>query len=292
MAILFIGRSTLDLGYNCPRYPEEDSKLSSTSFTMSGGGPALNAAVTASALGSKARLISVVGKGTLATVVHRELDKFGIELVDLAASGEDVLPVSSIVVVPQTGSRTVIDQQPAPDLHAVDNADALLAGIDVVLTDGQFAPVAVEVLARARARSIPTVLDGGSWKPGTEQLLALIDHAIVSERFSPPDGSVGDLHDTIRRLGPRNVAVTHGPGPIDWSSGATRGEIIPANVEAVDTLGAGDIFHGAFCHYLGMDEPFERALEVAAEIAANSCTTFGTRAWIDEAGSWPEGRKR
>jgi len=282
MAILCIGRSTLDLGYICPRFPDEDSKLASEGFTMSGGGPALNAAVAASALGTPTRLVSTVGGGMLASFVKRELDQHGIELVDLAARRDEVLPVSSIVIVPRNGTRTVVDQQPVARLRTIEDPDCLLDGVDLVLTDGQFAPVAIALLARARELAIPVVLDGGSWKPGTREILALVDYAVVSERFSPPDVEQGDLCDAIHRLGPPSVAVTRGAGPIACSEGSVRRTIMPPRVEAIDTLGAGDIFHGAFCHNLASGAAFAPALEGAARIAALSCTFPGTRAWIEK----------
>jgi sugar/nucleoside kinase (ribokinase family) len=55
--------------------------------------------------------------------------------------------------------------------------------------------------------------------------------------------------------------------------------VIP--IKPVDTLGAGDIFHGAFCHYI-LQNDFPVSLERAAEIASLSCTSLGTRAWIDQ----------
>ena len=281
--ILFIGRSTLDLGYICPSFPEEDSKLSSEGFTMSGGGPALNAAITASALGTPARLVSAVGGGVLADFVRSELHQHGVELLDLARPEDAALPVSSIIVVPQNGSRTVLDQRPTADLRMVEDVDALLEGVDLVLTDGQFAPVALALVQRARELSIPTVLDGGSWKPGMREIFASIEYAIVSERFSPPGHETDDLSAAINRLGPVNVAITRGAGPIGWSEGSDSGAIHPPRVDAVDTLGAGDIFHGAFCHYLAGGSTFVAALERAARIAALSCTRPGTRAWIADA---------
>ena len=280
MTILFIGRSTLDLGYVCPRFPEEDAKLSSEAFTMAGGGPALNAAVAANALGSRTQLASVVGLSPLAQFVKDELDDFGIQLFDLAADAANALPVSSIIVVPANGSRTIVDQQPEIDLSVSKIADFLLDDVELVLTDGQFAPVAIALLRLARQRAIPTVLDGGSWKPGTRDLLPLTDYAIVSERFRVPDQNDNDPIDCLHRLGPGNVAVTRGAGPIEWSNACRRGVVKPPLVEAVDTLGAGDIFHGAFCHYLARGADFAKALELAAAIAASSCTEFGTRAWI------------
>jgi sugar/nucleoside kinase (ribokinase family) len=279
MTILCVGRSTLDLGYVCPRFPAEDGKLSADHFAMSGGGPALNAAVTAQALGTPARLVSPVGGGLLADFVRRELADYGVALHDLAAPDEEVLPVSSIIVVSANGSRTVIDQQPAASECAV-SAEELLEDVDCLLVDGHVPEVALAVLRNARDRGIPTVLDGGSCKPRTREIASLSNYAIVSERFRPDGEHEADLLAALHGLGPAHVAITRGGGLIEWSDGEERGTVEPPQVEAVDTLGAGDIFHGAFCHYLSTGADFIAALEQAARIAALSCESFGTRAWI------------
>lgn len=280
MTILCVGRSTLDLGYVCPRFPTEDAKLSAEQFTISGGGPALNAAITAQVLGTPARLVSPVGGGVLAAFVIRELAAYGVALSDLAAPDEEVLPVSSIIVVPRNRSRTVIDQQPAASVRPT-VAEDLLEGVDCVLADGHEAGTAIELLRGARHRGIRTVLDGGSWKPRMREIAALTDYAIVSERFRPDGAQEPDRLATLHRLGPSHVAITRGSAAIEWSDGSERGTIEPPQVEAVDTLGAGDIFHGAFCHYLASGAGFVAALGQAANIAAHSCAEFGTRAWIE-----------
>jgi sugar/nucleoside kinase (ribokinase family) len=72
--------------------------------------------------------------------------------------------------------------------------------------------------------------------------------------------------------------------PLEISSNKT-GTINVPTIEAVDTLGAGDIFHGAFCHYI-LQETFTDALKQAANIAANSCQFFGTRRWMQRTSSF------
>lgn len=280
MTILFVGRSTLDLGYVCPCFPAEDGKFSAEHFTIAGGGPALNAAIAARALGTPARLASAVGGGLLAGFVRQELKRHEVVLHDLAAPEQELLPVSSIIVVPANGTRTVVDQQPAAALVEA-QADELLDGVDLVLADGHLPGIALDVLRSARERGIPAVLDGGSWKRHSREIVGLIDYAIVSERFRPEGAQGDDLLAEIHRLGPSHVAITRGNRPIEWSDGHARGLIEPPQTAALDTLGAGDIFHGAFCHYLAGGSSFVKALEQAARIAARSCETLGTRAWID-----------
>ncbi|MEA3000940.1 MAG: hypothetical protein QOK17_2773 [Sphingomonadales bacterium] len=282
MELLFVGRSTFDLGYVCPEYPQEDSKVSSDLFFNMAGGPALNAAVTHRALGGEAMLWTVLGGGPLSRAVQRELAELGVRYRDFAPGSADALPISSIVVVPANSSRTIFDQHPSHAVADVTEALATLSPPRLLLSDGFLPDLALPVLRWARARGVPTVLDGGWWKPWTPEFIQLIDIAIVSGHFIPPGCSghaetIARLHD----LGVAKAAITRGSEPILWSADGTGGEITPPVVDAVDTLGAGDIFHGAFCHYYSTGSAFDDALASAAEVAANSCRYWGTREWIN-----------
>ena len=164
----------------------------------------------------------------------------------------------------------------------LDDIARLLGGVALVLTDGFLPELALPLCREARARGIPVVLDGGSWKPWSGELVPHVDCAIVSERFFPGGRKAPDVLAALHALGPKLAAVTRGERALSWSDGARRGEIVPPQVAAIDTLGAGDVFHGAFCHYRAAGADFPGALERAAEIAAQSCRHFGTRAWIAE----------
>ena len=278
MTGLFVGRSTLDIVYGCPRFPEPDGKVDAEVAYVTGGGPALNAAVAFAALGGRARLCSAVGQGVFADRARADVEGHGVELIDAAEGEADVLPVSSVIL---TGEARAIINQPLPARSGGlpgGAAERLFESRpDVVLSDGHLPELALPLLRRARAAGVPTVLDGGSWKPWTAELLPWIDIAIVSSRFVPPGAS--DVLGFLReRVGA--VAVTGGPGPIRWSAVEASGDVHPPATEAVDTLGAGDILHGAFCHAYAVSGDFAASLASAAGIAARSCAFWGPRRWI------------
>ena len=277
---IFVGRSTLDLVYGCARFPEPDGKVDAEVAYVTGGGPALNAAVAFSALGGRARLCSVVGEGVFADRARSDILGHGVEIEDAAGGEADVLPVSSVIL---TGASRAIVNQPLPARSAGLSAERLERLFetrpDVVLSDGHLPELALPLLRRAREAGVPTVLDGGSWKAWTAELLPWIDIAVVSSRFAPP--GVADVLGFLReRVGA--AAVTAGPGPIRWSAGQASGEIRPPAAAAVDTLGAGDIFHGAFCDAFADSRDFSASLAAAAEVASRSCAFWGPRQWIAE----------
>ncbi len=275
---IFVGRSTLDIVYACDRVPEADGKIDARKSYLTGGGPALNAAVAFADLGGRARLCSVLGQGPMADWVRDEVARHGVELVDAAEDEGDILPVSSVIV---TGAARAIVNQPLP---SGDQAlgDGLLEELfetppAIVLSDGHLPGLALPVLRRARAGGVPTVLDGGSWKAWTAELLPWIDIAIVSSRFRPPPAEGRSDPLALLRRSVAAVAVTDGPRPIRWSAGEASGEVRPPVVEAIDTLGAGDVFHGAFCHAFASGADFRASLAAAAEAASQVCTLWGPR---------------
>ena len=125
------------------------------------------------------------------------------------------------------------------------------------------------------------ILDGGSWKPGTERLLENVDVAICSADFLPPGCSTSDeVTNYLRASGVARIAITHGADPIQAVSGIGLNDIQVPKVEALDTTGAGDVLHGAFCFYYSGGCGFEEALRRAALVASESCRYRGTREWM------------
>jgi len=105
--------------------------------------------------------------------------------------------------------------------------------------------------------------------------------AICSERFAPPGvSSLEQVVDYLHSFGIPNVAITCGERPIIYSEKGSHGTLPVPVVPVVDTLGAGDIFHGAYCYFLLSGRSFREALEKAAEVASRSCCSFGTRDWM------------
>lgn len=280
---LFVGLSTVDLGYLVPNYPTEDSKVTAQEQVTTAGGPATNAAVAYSFLSAGgARLVTALGEHWLTRVVRDDLDSHDVTVVDLTPNVQALPPASSIIVSQETASRTIVSLD-ATRTHAPvpDSPDQLVGDAKVVLVDGHLVGSCLAVARAARIAGIPVVFDGGRWKDTHRELLQYVDIAIVSGRFAPPEAE--DVHEFLHGLGVEFAATTDGAGLIHWSAPDQADVVSVPSVAAVDTLGAGDIFHGAFCYYFsergGRD--FPEALGDAAAVAAASCERFGTRAWME-----------
>jgi len=280
---LFAGLCTLDLAYLVDRFPQPNQKIAAHSQHLTAGGPATNAAVTFAFLDGAATLATALGRHPLATLIRHDLDAHRVSLLDLTPNHDGPPALSSISVHRATGQRTVVSANAAayPPVrlhpHSFDPTQ-----LSAVLLDGHHMPLCIEIATLARARSIPVILDAGSWKPGLETLLPLTDIAICSEDFQPPH--LHGLPHTAAFLlhaGPHSVAITRGPRPIFWfTASGDSGEIPVPPIHPIDTLGAGDIFHGAFCRAHASGLPFPDALHFAAAVATESCLHYGTRSWM------------
>lgn len=279
---LFVGMLTLDFLYLTDTYPEKNQKLVARDYAVSAGGPATNAAVSFSNFGNVSNLLAVLGSHPITDLIKSDLDNYAITIKDLDKNRFEPPPVSSIITTEKTGDRFVISIN-ATKTQATREViyPEIIEGVDIVLIDGHQMLASLEIAEIARAKNIPIVIDGGSWKPGFEELLPLADYVICSANFYPPKCQLREeVFSYLSRLNIPYIAITAGNEAIEYLNTGYFGRLEVPQVEAVDTLGAGDIFHGAFCHYILQEENFMAALELAAKVASHSCRFFGTREWM------------
>ena len=281
---LFVGLSTLDVIQLVERLPGQDEKIRGLDDMLAAGGPATNAAVAFAHLGGEATLVTRAADGPIWDLMRADLEACGVRVV--RAPSVRVPTVASILVTRSTGDRAVISsgdrgQTDAPPPAA--DLDLELADFDVLLLDGHEADVAEQLANRARDAGVPSVMDGGSWKPTTPALLPLVDAAVVSSAFRPPPAQSVD--EIFAALGTAEFrAITRGAGGVIAEGTRGRFELTAEQVPVADTLGAGDFFHGAFAHHIAerglTGDSFVEALEQGARVAADSIQSFGTRAWL------------
>lgn len=280
---LFVGLISLDVIYLVKHLPQANQKMVASDYTVAAGGPAANAAVTFSYLGNQGAVLGVLGAHPVKHLIAEDLKTQGVSIADLNPSHLDPPPTSSIMVTESTGDRAVVSLnalrlQVAPEQIP----PHILQGVDLVLIDGHQMAVGRAIAYQAKAQRIPVIIDGGSWKPGFETVLALADYVVCSANFHPPGCKTApETLSYLRELGVPHIAITHGAEPIEFISEGVSGRLPVAQIKPVDTLGAGDIFHGAFCHYL-LQSNFQDALAQAAQVAAYACQFFGTRSWLSK----------
>jgi sugar/nucleoside kinase (ribokinase family) len=276
---LFVGLTTWDLIYRATAPPANNQKIVASDFIAAAGGPATNAAIAFQHLGGQAMLMSGLGTSAIAPLIQAELTHLGLQHYDLFPNSTTLPPLSSIVVTESTGDRAVVclnaTKAQASIADLPEGFLTSMASMDIVLLDGHQIEVGCAIASVAKQLGVPVVLDGGSWKPGLEKLLPWIDYAICSANFHPPQGETIDYLKQVVGA----IAITRGNQPIDYFH-KHQGTIAVPTIAPIDTLGAGDIFHGAFCHALVSQHDFIESLAIAAQVAAHSCQFFGTREWM------------
>ena len=275
--------ATLDLIYLAGKPPGENQKVVASDCTIAAGGPAANAAVTFSYLGNAAVWAGVLGTHAIAQLIRADLAEYNVRIIDLEPGRSHSPPVSSIIVTEATGDRAVVSinaTKSQVDRQAI-NQD-ILTSVNIVLVDGHQIAASKEIAQLAHSKNIPILLDGGSWKPGLEEILPFIEWAVCSDNFHPPNCDNSEqVFAYLSAAGISHIAITRGEKSILYLSNGTYSSIEVPQIQATDTLGAGDIFHGAFCHYI-LQNNFTDTLTAAAKIASHSCKKFGTRGWMNK----------
>lgn len=304
MSIVAFGLLTLDHVLTVDAVPGPNEKIVARHSALDVGGPAANAAATARALGSEVTLVTAVGSSALTDVAVAGLAELGVPVVDLLARSSGSPAVSTVLVDAVTGDRAVVSVN-ASDVGPVGEVPAAVLGsAAVLLVDGHHMEAAIDAARRARAMGVTVVFDGGSWKEGTDRLVEHVDVALVSADFAVPDGS--DPIPFLRRAGCAVAARSNGAGPIIGSHRGHGFSIPVDESDAVDTLGAGDVLHGALSHYLaeaaGELDHVPSLLRAASVVATASVSATGARGWTASAeevaaaaevqrrngGAWPE----
>ncbi len=289
---IFVGLATLDIIQRVRELPGRNAKATAFRQDIAGGGPALNAAVIFSMLGGHATLVTRLGQGSISSVIREDLASHGVAIVDFA--GAQYRPsVSTITVDDSTGDRQIVstdarEDTPDPTMSGEGEIRAtldVLKRADVVHLDGHHPDLALAAARWGRSRVIPRVLDAGRWKPVMDELVPITSEVVCSADFVIPTGNGDPIPWTLAQ-GADFAAVTNGPAPVRWKTKDTQGSVAMEKVHAVDTLAAGDFFHGAYSFARsfkpsrgGRLDPCS-SLRFAGHIAAVKCTHPGTREWL------------
>jgi sulfofructose kinase len=279
--ILCIGMPVRDLTFRVPGLPARGSKENATHFEEICGGNALNGAIGIVRLGGRASICGPMGdkRETTSRYIYEKMAEEGIDTSHLIHMPGLVTPISNIMIDP-SGERTIVTFRD-PELWKVrlPAPDTLLDDCDAILTESRAAAFCTDLCAEARRRGIPVVVDVDRAMSLREGLLTASSHLIFSSEPLQETADVTDdgeaLHK-IAKLTPSFLAGTRGPQGTIWLDEHHHLQQTPAfPVHTVDTLGAGDVFHGAFALAITEKQDLRSALRFASAAAALKCTRFG-----------------
>lgn len=280
--VLFLGLTTVDIFNYVVSFPSSNEKVKAVEQMVSAGGPAANGAVSCMAAGGQCTLVTGIGRHPLARLALEDLQKHGVCVLDFQKDPDKLPVLSTITIDLESGDRSVVYSN--TDLCSIEvniAREELLNGVSLVMLDGHYMPQAIEIAKEANKSGIKVVLDGGSWKRGTDELLPHVEYAVCSADFFPP--GCDDHNQVIQYLhetGVKYVAISRGSRSLIYSFNGQTGTVPVDQQKAVDTLGAGDILHGVFCSCL-LEDDFIRSLQRASAVATCSCRFRGTRRWIE-----------
>lgn len=279
--VVGLGANVLDTLIRCQRFPIEDKKMRAEEIVRTGGGPVSNALVVMRRLGVETAVIGGFADDLEGKQILSELRAFGV-----STEHATILPgkssfVSYILLSEETQSRTCLydrgsvpDDPALVDLSPIDSADLLHL-------DGNYMQCAIRAAKYAKERGVRVSLDAGGVYEGIEELLPLVDILIPSAEFAMAVTKTADAISATRalaeRYSPEILVVTDGASGGYYRDGDVVRHYDSIRVDAIDTNGAGDTFHGAWISaYLdGMSLP--DACRFASAVAAYKCRHIGAR---------------
>ena len=281
--VICLGLSALDQIWRVPRFFAGGSeKIRSVEFAAMGGGMAATAAVAVARLGGIAAFWGRAGEDGPGREMHKALSDQGVDVGQFRLFADGQSSVSGILVDAK-GERQIVNFRG----QFPEQADWLPLGevgaASAVLADPRWLSGAKALFEAARAKKVPTVLDADvADRHVFETLLPLTDHAVFSEPAL--SAFVGSSDEEalagVAKYGCHVAAVTHGANGVTWLQHDATHHRPAYAVNAIDTTGAGDVFHGAYALAIGARLDVADAMSFASAAAALKCTRPGGRAGI------------
>jgi len=275
------------------KFPAAGTKEQASQFLITIGGQSGNAAVALARLGARTSYAGPLG-GTDDEIANwvvacLERERIDCRHVVRVPGGKSSV---SLIMIDAAGEKMIATRR-GERLSGVRPADAAqaTATIDAVLLDNRYPDFVMPIAEAARQRGIARVLDFDYGAPADDPLLGICTHVIASAEALRDSTGLNDMRAALPKLAEHHqgfLAVTDGPNGVYWVERGALRHMPAFKVDAVDTLGAGDVFHGAFTLRLVETNDVIESMRFAAATAAIRCTRFdgltgaATRADVDE----------
>ena len=287
MKAICIGHSTYDTTLPLNNFPIENTKTRVEEHIECGGGPASNGGYLLAKWGIDTTVASVIGDDYYGDRIIDDFIKIKANTKYLEKKKNHQTSSSYIIANKSNGSRTIITSKKEPIRKLSQNIEEKY---DLVLVDGEHPETAIEVLNNNQEAI--TILDAGRLNDDTKEIGKLVKYLVSSkefaEEFSKTTLSVKDpeklisAHKKMEDYFKTNIIITlEAKG--SFTKINDKYEIIPSiKVKAIDSTGAGDIFHGALAYFLLKGNDLKTAIKYASITGAISVTRVGSRFSIPE----------
>ncbi|MBO9479483.1 sugar kinase [Shimia sp. R11_0] len=274
--ILCVGAAVVDFVFHLPALPHRAEKYGTEEADIVGGGCAANAAVAIARMGGAAVLGARLGEDSIGDMIVADLAREGVDVSHVTRTAGAQSSYSSVLIDAQ-GERQIVNFRGAGLVLKTDWFDGL-TDLGAVLTDTRRVDAALAALQLARARGIPGILDGEA--PIDPALMGAASHVALSMqglRALYPEAAIEDALLQIAEDHGCWACVTDGADGVWFTEADVVRHVAAFPITPIDTLGAGDVWHGVFALMLaeGMDEV--EAIQHANGAAALKCLTKGGR---------------
>jgi sulfofructose kinase len=283
--VVGVGLNATDTMLILSHFPAYAGKVPFEAEILSPGGQVASAMATCAKLGLRVKYIGTVGDDERGHIQMDSLQTSGINLDDVRVVEKCPNQSAYILIDQTTGERTVLWRR--PDCLKLDPASITpekIACARLLHIDGHDTPAVARAAEIARSNGIPVTVDVDTIYHGFERVLANVDYLIASSEFPGQWTSERDPFKALAMIqeeyGMKVAAMTLGA---HGALALTKGRYVysPAFVvNCVDTTGAGDVFHGAFCYAVLREMPIFEALQFSNAMAALNCTALGARGGV------------
>jgi sulfofructose kinase len=286
--VVGLGYTATDYLAIVPGLPLLNTKLEAHCLSIQGGGPVATALVTVRKLGLKPLYIGKVGDDQFGKFMLSELEREGVDVTKVVCQKGATSQFAFIMVDEAQGHRTIVWTRGTVGKLKRGEADLRpLNTCRCLLLDDLETEAGIEAAARVRKLGVPAVLDAGSLRPGMDELVPLCDYVVGSSQFGEEFTGQKDPLSAARFIFEKTgrVAVITAGEKGSFGVSAEGGfERKAFEVRAVDTTGAGDVFHGAFAFGVLRGWELPRMLEFSNAVAAMKCRKLGGRPGIPTLG--------
>ena len=280
--IVGIGANVFDTLYTVDKYPTEDTKMRANAVKTCGGGPCATGLVAASKLGESCAFIGNLSDDNGAKFLKEDFEKYGVDTEYIKIKpGYDTF-CSCLWLAKDTASRTcVFFRGNVPPTQIDEKMEKAIADAEILMVDGNDMNAAIEGAKIAKNSGTKVLYDAGGLYEGVENLLPYADILIPSEEFSLGHTGAKTVEEAAKILyekySPEIVVITQGKeGGIIFDG--EKSEKYPAFlVDAVDSNGSGDVFHGAFAFAVTQNMSYKEACVFSSAVSALKCTKVGAR---------------
>ena len=288
--VVGVGLNATDTMLVVPHFPAYGGKVPFSREVLSPGGQVASAMVTCASLGLRTKYIGTIGDDERGQIQMDSLQHSGVDLEHVQIRRNCPNQSAYIVIDQSTGERTVLWSRPSClTISPAEITQEQITCAGLLHIDGHDTPAVAHAARIARANQIPVTVDVDTIYPGFENVLPNVDYLIASQEFPLHWTKLADpfdaLHSLQREYGMKMAAMTLGAhGALALVDGAfcySPGFV----VNCLDTTGAGDVFHGAFCYAVVQKMRVSEAMEFANAMAALNCTAFGARGGISTLGA-------